>query len=133
MAHVGHVCSFGALASLAFTSVLVHIIFIDPWIWWGMRLISCFSFAGIYVVVESWLNDASDNQNRAQLFSFYMLINLASMAGVQFLPNVAEPTGFILFVLVSVLVSVAVISILTSVRKMPDYETTDSVSVLQLF
>ena len=133
VAHVGHVRSFGALASLASTSVLVHIIFIDPWIWWGMRLITGFSYAGIYVVAESWLNDASDNQNRGQLFSLYMLINLASMAGGQFLLNVAEPSGFVLFVLISVLVSVAVIPILTSVSKMPDYETTDSVGVLQLF
>jgi len=130
---VGHIRSFGALASLASTSILVHVIFIDPWVWWGMRIITGFSYAGIYVVAESWLNDASDNKNRGQLLSIYMLINLASLAGGQFLLNVAEPADFVLFALISVLVSIAVIPILTSVSKMPDYETTESVSMLQLF
>jgi MFS family permease len=130
---VGHVRSFGALASLASTSILVHVIFIDPWLWWGMRIVTGFSYAGIFVVAESWLNDASENETRGQLLSFYMLINLASMAGGQFLLNVAEPAGFVLFALISVLVSLAVIPILTSVSKMPDYETTESVSIMQLF
>jgi MFS family permease len=130
---VGHIRSFGALASLASTSILVHVIFIDPWVWWGMRIITGFAYAGIYVVAESWLNDASENETRGQLLSIYMLINLASMAGGQFLLNVAEPAGFVLFALISVLVSIAVIPILTSVNKMPDYETTVSVSMFQLF
>ncbi len=130
---VGHIRSFGALASLASTSILVHVIFIDPWAWWGMRLVTGFSYAGIYVVAESWLNDASENETRGQLLSFYMLISLGGLAGGQFLLNIAPPSGFILFALISVLVSLAVIPILTSVSKMPDYETTESVSISQLF
>ena len=66
---VGHIRSFGALASLASTSILVHVIFIDPWVWWGMRIITGFAYAGIYVVAESWLNDASENETRGQLLS----------------------------------------------------------------
>jgi MFS family permease len=131
--HVGHIRSFGALASLASISILAHVIFIDPWIWWGMRVITGFAYAGMYVVAESWLNEASENETRGQLLSIYMLINLGGLAGGQFLLNVAEPSSFILFALISVLVSIAVIPILTSVSKMPDYETTESVSIIQLF
>lgn len=133
VARVGHVRSFGALASLASISILAHIVFIDPWVWWGMRIVTGFAYSGMYVVAESWLNEASENETRGQLLSFYMLINLGGMAGGQFLLNVAEPSGFVLFVLISVLVSIAVIPILTSVSKMPDYETTESVSIIQLF
>jgi len=130
---VGHVRSFGALASLASTSILVHVVFIDPWVWWAMRLVTGFSYAGLYVVAESWLNDASENETRGELLSIYMLISLGGAAGGQFLLNVAAPSGVELFVLISVLVSFAVIPILLSASKAPNFETSESVSISQLF
>ncbi len=130
---VGHIRVFGALASLASTAVLVHVVFIDPWVWWVMRLVTGFAFAGIYVVAESWLNDASENETRGQLLSFYMFVLLVGMAAGQFLLNMAAPSGYELFVLISVLVSLAVIPILVSVSNSPDFETTESASVAQLF
>ena len=39
---VGHVRTFGALASLASTSILVQAVFVAPWIWWAMRLVTGF-------------------------------------------------------------------------------------------
>jgi len=130
---VGHVRTFGALASLASTSILVHLVFVDPWVWWAMRLTTGFAYAGLYIVAESWLNDAAENETRGQLLSFYMLISLGGMAGGQFLLNIANPEGFNLFVLISVLVSVAVIPILVSVSPAPAYEITESASVMQMF
>ena len=130
---VGHVRTFGAMASLASTSILLHVIFIDPWVWWTMRLITGFSFAGLYVVAESWLNDASENETRGQLLSIYMLVSLVGLAGGQFLINVSSPPGFELFALISVLISLAIIPILISVSKAPNFETSESVSIRHLF
>jgi len=130
---VGHIRSFGALASLASTSILVHVVFVDPWVWWAMRLTTGFAYAGLYIVAESWLNDMADNETRGQLLSFYMLISLGGMAGGQFMLNIASPEGSTLFILISVLVSVAVIPILVSVSTAPAFETTESVGVFQLF
>jgi len=130
---VGHVRCFGAVASLASTSILVHVIFIDPWVWWAMRVVTGFAFAGLYVVAESWLNDSSDNDTRGQLFSVYMLISLGGLACGQFLLNISSPSGYDLFVLISVLVSLAVIPILVSASKAPNFETAESVSIRHLF
>ncbi|MCB1806940.1 MAG: MFS transporter, partial [Candidatus Competibacteraceae bacterium] len=52
---VGHIRVFAALASLASSSVLLHTIFVDPWAWGLMRFITGFSYAGLYIVIESWL------------------------------------------------------------------------------
>lgn len=130
---VGHVRTFGALASLASTSVLIHLVFIDPLVWWVMRLNTGFAFAGLYIVAESWLNDAADNDTRGQLLSLYMLITLGGLAGGQFMLNIAHPDGVTLFVLISVLVSIAVIPILITVSKAPAFEAHESVSILQLY
>lgn len=133
VARVGHIRTFGALASLASTSILVHVVFLDPWVWWGMRVATGFAYAGLYIVTESWINDMADNRTRGQLLSFYMLIALGGMAGGQFMLNIADPLGFTLFILISVLVSIAVIPILISVSRAPAYETTESVGIRQLF
>lgn len=133
VARVGHIRSFGAMASLASTSILVHVTIIDPWVWWVMRFVTGFAYAGLYIVAESWLNDASENETRGQMLSFYMLISLGGMAGGQLLLNIASPSSYELFILISVLVSFAVIPILLSVSKAPDFNLSESVGLLQLY
>jgi len=130
---VGHVRTFGALASLASVSILVHLVLIDPWVWWVMRVCTGFAYAGLYIVTESWLNDAAENETRGQLLSLYMLITLGGMAGGQFMLNISSPEDITLFILISVLVSIAVIPILISAARTPAFESTESVSVMQLF
>ena len=133
IARVGHVRSFGALASLASTSILVHVVLVDPWIWWAMRFVTGFASPGIFIVAVSWLNDAAENETRGQLLSVYMLVTFGSMAGGQFMLNIADPSGYELFLLISVFISFAVVPILVSVSKAPDFEITESVSVRQLY
>jgi MFS family permease len=130
---VGHVRTFGALASLASTSILVQAIFVDPLVWWVMRVITGFSYAGLYIVAESWINEAADNGTRGKVLSFYMLISLGGMAGGQMLLNLSTPTGFELFVLVSLMISLAVIPILLSTARAPQFDVSENVGILQLY
>ena len=109
--NVGHVRVFAALASLASTSVLIHVLFVDPVIWFLMRAVTGFSFAGLYVVAESWLNDRATNETRGQLLSCYMIVMFVGLALGQLLLNTASPRGFELFILASILVSFALIPI----------------------
>ena len=92
---VGHIRVFAALASLASTAVLVQILFIDPVAWLIMRLVTGFCFAGVYVVVESWLNARSDNESRGRILSIYMIVSYAGLAGGQLLFKVADPTSVV--------------------------------------
>ena len=130
---VGHIRIFGALASRASTSILLQAIFINPFIWWAMRLITGFSYAGLYIVAESWLNEAATNQTRGKLFSMYMLISFSGMAGGQLMLNLLPPSSFELFLLVSLMISLAVIPILLSVSRAPQFEIMEKVSIIQLY
>lgn len=130
---VGHVRVFGALASIASVSILIHGVWVDPFLWWAMRLVTGFSYAGLYIVVESWLNDASDNSTRGKMLSVYMITTLGGMAGGQFLLNIASPREIELFILTSLLVSLAVVPLLISATRGPSFDTHESVSIRQLF
>jgi len=129
---VGYIRVFAALASLASTAVLIQIIFISPTFWLLMRLLSGFCFAGIYVVVESWLNARSDNQTRGQILSFYMFVSFAGLAGGQLLLKIADPTSFNLFLLTSILLSLALIPVLISRVYVPMIEENESMSIRKL-
>lgn len=107
----GHIRCFTALASLASAAVLGHIIIIDPIAWTIFRGLIGLSFAGIYVTMESWLNERATNETRGQVLALYMLVNLSALTAGQWLLNFADPAGYVLFCAVSVLVSIALIPV----------------------
>jgi MFS family permease len=111
---VGHIRVFAALAAIASIAILVHGLFVTPVVWTGMRLITGFAYAGLYVVAESWLNDRSSNADRGGLLAIYMIVGYLGMGGGQVLLNAAPTDDIDLFILVSVLVSVAVVPLLLS-------------------
>lgn len=130
---VGHIRVFSALASLASASVLLHAVFLTPGIWSLARLVTGFSYAGLYVVAESWLNDRATNETRGQLLSIYMIITLGSMASGQLLLNLGDPGGYVLFILASVLVSLALVPISLTARPAPSFEAPSHVGLKQLY
>ena len=95
---VGHIRVFSALASLASISILFHGVYIDPWLWMAMRIVTGISFAGFYVVTESWLNDRASNETRGKVLSIYMVIITGSMGIGQFLLTLAKPDSIDLFI-----------------------------------
>lgn len=130
---VGHVRSFAALTALASVTILVHALIVDPWVWGLMRLLTGFAVSAIYVVAESWLNQAADNRSRGQLLSIYMITMLAGLSSGQFLLNVSDPASFELFNLISILISLAAIPILITATPMPAFEAARPVSLATLY
>lgn len=130
---VGHVRVFGALASLSSLVILVFPIFVEPWVWVLMRVITGLSYAGLYIVVESWLNDRAGNENRGQLLAIYMLVSSLGMGAGPLLLNIHSPADFQLFTLVSALVSLAVIPVLVSAAKTPDFSAPTTISLRKLY
>jgi len=133
VAKVGHIRVFAALASLASAAVLVHSIFIDPWVWFGMRVITGFSYAGLYIVAESWINDLSDNQNRGRLLGTYMVVQLGALSAGQYLLGAADPSGANLFMIVAVLVSLALLPVCLAASRAPDFTAPETLSFRELY
>ncbi|MGX6648927.1 MFS transporter [Maricaulaceae bacterium MS644] len=119
IARVGHVRTFAALASAGSIAILIHGLAIEPGLWALMRFITGFSFAGLYVVAESWLARQSDNDYRGGLLAVYMIVQHAGLAGGQLLMNTAPTTGLALYVITSIIISAALIPILLSSAPQP--------------
>ncbi|WP_299549247.1 MFS transporter [uncultured Tateyamaria sp.] len=129
---VGHVRVFAALASLISAVMILYPTFADPWVWTVARVVIGFCFSAVYVTAESWLNDAADNSNRGKALSLYMIVQTFGIVVSQYLLLTADPSGFILFVIPSVLVSLAITPILLSISPVPAFETTKPMSLRAL-
>lgn len=133
LGRVGHIRVFAALASILSTAVLMHAVFVTPISWAAMRLVSGFCIAGLYVVAESWLNDCATQETRGQILSVYMVLVMGGMAAGQMLLNLADPGGFELFVLISVLVSIALVPILLTVAPAPRFDAPSKLGLARLY
>lgn len=130
---VGHIRVFAALASIASATILIHSAYVDPVLWIVLRLISGFCFSGLYVVAESWLNNSSTNKTRGQLLSVYMIITYTAVGVGQLFLNLADPAGHQLFVLISILISMAVVPILLNRMKVPRFDEIEPVKMTELY
>lgn len=108
---IGHIRAFAFCAAGTAALTLAHAIFVVPAAWLVLRIGVGALLVVLYTVIESWLNASSPPERRAQVFSAYMLVNLGALAlGQQFL-RVAAVDGFVLFAVVSMLMSLAVMPV----------------------
>ena len=130
---VGHVRVFAALGSLISAAFIIFAAVVDPIAWTLMRVIVGFCYSGVYVVAESWLNDASTNENRGRNLSAYLMVQMLGIISAQALINVADPGGYDLFIIMSVAVSISVAPMLLSASPAPVFATTRRMSLKRLF
>lgn len=133
IARVGHVRVFAALASLISAAVICYPIIADPWAWMGLRVVIGFSFSGVYVTAESWLNNAATNETRGQSLSTYMLVQMLGLVAAQNILSAGDPSGWILFVIPSILVSLSFTPILLTVQPTPASEATRPMTLANLY
>jgi len=129
---VGHVRVFAALGSLVSAAFILYAAVVHPVAWLLLRLIVGFCFSGIYVVAESWLNNSTSNETRGQALSLYVIVQMTGIVLGQLLLNVADPAGYELFVLITVLVSVSFAPILLSTTRAPIHDTAKALPIRKL-
>jgi len=106
---VGHIRTFGVMASLSVVSVLLMLLIIHPVTWILLRAITGFCFAAGAMIVESWLNERTENQYRGRVFGIYTMVNLGATTIGQLTLTIADSASFTLFVLAAVFYALALV------------------------
>ncbi len=133
VARVGHVRVFAAMTALASAAPLLHGLVVEPLPWILLRSLTGFCFAVLYIVIESWLNELSTNENRGVVFSAYTMITLSVFAIGQMMMLMYDPQQLYLFALVAVFVSVAVIPVVMSTAQGPQQPRHTKLDLRRLF
>ncbi len=130
---VGHVRVFAALGSLISAILVIYPVFPDWIAWTALRVLAGFCFSGIYITAESWINNTASNDTRGQALSAYMIVQMLGIIASQVLLNLPDPTGFALFIIPSVLVSLAFMPILLAPTPAPAFDSTRRLPFRELF
>jgi MFS family permease len=131
--YVGHIRVFAAFASIVSTAVLLIPLWVDPLFWFAMRFVAGVCTSGLYIVAESWLNEAATNKTRGKLLSIYMTLTFGAMGCGQLLLNITDQSGFARFIAVSALVSLALVPISLLRSEPPNIESVRGVSVVDIY
>ncbi len=121
---VGHIRTFAALAAISSAAAILHGLWVEPWFWMGLRLVAGVTLLGLYMVIESWINEKVTT-HRGQVFGVYMMVSLFAYGAGQFLIGIYGPMDVSTFAIVGLLFSLGLVPVaLTRVTQPPPMETT---------
>ncbi|EWM48117.1 major Facilitator Superfamily protein [Bordetella holmesii 35009] len=72
---VGHIRAFVACAAVATSMILLQAQIDSLPVWLLLRLISGVMMVTEFMVIESWLNEQTENHQRGRVFSVYMVVS----------------------------------------------------------
>ncbi|WP_425490793.1 MFS transporter [Luteimonas cellulosilyticus] len=130
---IGHIRAFAFYAALCAAAILLHPIFIDPWAWGALRVLTGIALVGLYTVIESWLNVQAPPEKRSQVFAIYMAVNLLALAAGQWLIGLQDPASFALFSIVAVLICLAALPVVASRMTQPTLPVVPRLAVAALW
>lgn len=116
---VGHIRTFAILAVIAAQISLVQAFFVTPVLWVLFRVVSGFCFAGLAMIIESWLNENATNENRGKVISTYRLVELFGIFCGQVVFSLGSPNGFVLFAVVTCLLCMSLIPVSATTSQLP--------------
>jgi MFS family permease len=112
---VGHIRAFAAFAATLTAAIMIHALIFNVPVWGLMRGAVGFCMAGLYAVIESWLNVRSSNELRGRVLSMYTLtIYIASGVGqlaINVDPNIQQNAGLEMFALGALMTSLSLVPV----------------------
>ena len=130
---VGHIRTFAALASIASAVALAHAIFVTAGVWILLRIAQGACYAGLIMVIESWLNASTSRRHRGRVLATYSVVLYAAWALSQPMLSVAPPSDFVLFCIVSICLSLALVPITLMGSGGPGFVTASRTGLRRLY
>lgn len=116
---VGHIRAFAALAAMGAAGSLLLILFVDPIAWIAIRFLSGICFSSLFTTIESWLNSAASNSNRARLLAVYRIIDIGAVTGSQYMLPALGIEGFTVFAVMAVMITLSLVPVSMADRSNP--------------
>lgn len=125
---VGHIRSFAVFASLLSVLVLGHAFSANRLVWVALRLGEGFCIGSTTMCLESWINTRANNKNRGMIISVYMVTSYLGASLGQLFLNIPDKSGTFLYMIISILFSLALMPVSLTTLPAPSIQTHKSMS-----
>jgi len=130
---VGHIRAFAGFAGIVGAVALSYPILFNPVAWGGLRFVSGFCIAGVFAVMESWLNERSENETRGQILSIYMIVMYAAGISGQLMVNLWDLHALEAFLMVALLTSLSIVPVVLTRVEAPKLDRVEPLSIRELY
>ncbi len=130
---IGHIRAFAFCAALVSCSALLHVLFINPLAWGLSRVLTGMALVILYTIIESWLNAQTPPEQRGRVFAIYMVVNLVALALAQQFLLFGEASGFALFAVAAILISMSLLPVTWTRVRQPEVQDVKRFSTRRLF
>ncbi|MBE0575585.1 MAG: MFS transporter [Desulfuromonadales bacterium] len=107
----GHIRAFSVFAAINTATTLFYPLFISTFFWFICRIMSGLSMMGMYMVIESWLNDRTETHMRGRVFSVYMAMSFIGLGTGQLFLKTGKIIGNELFLVAAIFVVLSLIPV----------------------
>jgi len=129
IAHIAAIILFAAVAAFSIAGLATTD---DAAALAGLRLGQGVGYAGLYSVIESWLNLSTEDRQRARVFAVYITVQLLGLIGGQFLINGRGLGEMTLFLFAAALVALPAAILPFAPLQNPQFETPKYVGLFAL-
>ena len=130
---VGHIRGFSVFAAVTTAVVMVHGFYTSPLLWAGLRFAAGVSNMGLFMVIESWLNECAEPAVRGRIFSIYMIVTyMGSTVGQQLL-NVGDVHSQTLFLVAGMFVVLSTIPVAVTHTIRPKLPKIEQIAMKTIF
>ena len=133
IAKVGHIRAFAAFVSIFSASTLAYAIYQGATVWAVLRFIDGVCMAGVFVCLESWLNERAEPATRGSVLAFYMIALYSGQAAGQFLLNLSQTMPSLPFMAASILLSLAIMPVVLTRMQSPVLTDRSRLTIQRLY
>ena len=120
MGTVGHSRTFAVFAASGAIGTIAHPLFVDPYAWAVMRVMTGLCIAGCYTVIEAWMQAKVTNTNRGRVMGVYRVVDIAASSSAQLMIGVLEPASYISYNLLAIICCACLFPLTLSTSRQPD-------------
>ena len=117
---VGHSRAFAVMAGAAVISIIAHPLIPDAMFWTAIRVLSGFSVAGCYTLIESWLQAKITNDIRGRVFSIYRLVDMSGQIMANAIIATLTPASYVSYNLIAIIMCLAILPLALTQSKEPE-------------
>ncbi len=130
---VGHIRTYAAFTAILSAATLAHPFALETGFWTLLRFVEGFCMAGLLLCVESWLNSRATRETRGTILALYTFVFYGAYGLGQLFLSLPDSTGFALYVIASILISVAAVPISLTRIVAPEISRSSEFSARKLY
>jgi MFS family permease len=130
---VGHIRAFTVFGAVLAVAALLHPLIPEIWVWILLRFAMGFAMAGYFMIAESWLQFESTTETRGRTFAFYILAHTVGVGLGPLVVILADPAGYELFAVASILYSIALLPVALTALSNPELGESSRFGIRDLY